>query len=297
MKIVPENGSSPSCLAHQRRKTIAALSEIDRLRGHQHPYAGRNRDHDAAITRRAAPSATSRHRSRAESEPSQRRSRSRSPVICQGAPAQSVRSAYGRAASTITGANAMPLSPARVFRQPRMPAPSKQLLRRQPMPARNRAYRLAALIALGDNPRLLLRRPTAAAPGPGKHLQPANRLGSGLGLGKSSVSDICPTSSIRGRTIADYGPALERAPEDRLRHFGRHQEERADRQLQERWHRLSPERRSVAREGARLRGQGTRQGRALWRVRRWRQCRVGERRGHERHGSVWRRLHPPLARR
>ena len=30
-----------------------------------------------------------------------------------------------------------------------------------------------------------------------------------------------------------------------------------------------------------LRGQGTRQGRALWRVRRWRQCRVGERRGHE----------------
>src|ERR1700686_2890317 len=47
----------------------------------------------------------------------------------------------------------------------------------------------------------------------------------------------------------------------------------------------------------RLRGQATRQGRALWRVRRWCQCRVGERRDHERHGSVCRRLHPPLARR
>src|SRR5664280_145744 len=80
-------------------------------------------------------------------------------------------------------------------------------------------------------------------------------------------------------------------------HLGRHQEERADRQLQEWWHRLSPERRSAAREGARLRGQGTRQGRALWRVRRWRQCRVGERRDHKRHGSVCRRFHPPLARR
>src|SRR5947209_16018369 len=37
-------------------------------------------------------------------------------------------------------------------------------------------------------------------------------------------------------------------------HLGRHQEERADRQLQEWWQRLSPERRSAAREGARLRG-------------------------------------------
>ena len=42
-----------------------------------------------------------------------------------------------------------------------------------------------------------------------------------------------------------------------------YQEEGADRQLQERWHRLSPERRSAAREGARLRGQGARQGRTL----------------------------------
>jgi hypothetical protein len=69
-----------------------------------------------------------------------------------------------------------------VFHQPRMPAPSEQLLRRQPVPARNRAYRLAALITLGDDPRLLLRGPTAAAPGPGKHLQPANRLGLPLRL-------------------------------------------------------------------------------------------------------------------
>ena len=52
------------------------------------------------------------------------------------------------------------------------------------------------------------------------------------------------------------------------RHLGRYQEERADRQLQERWHRLSAERRSAARQGARLRGQEARQGRSLWRVRR-----------------------------
>ena len=52
---------------------------------------------------------------------------------------------------------------------------------------------------------------------------------------------------------------------------------------------LSPERRSAAREGARLRGQGARQGRTLWRVRRWRQCRLGERRDHKRHGISCRR--------
>ena len=50
------------------------------------------KQHDQDDNRRAAPSATWRHRSRAQSEPSQRRSRSRSPTICQRAPPQSVRS-------------------------------------------------------------------------------------------------------------------------------------------------------------------------------------------------------------
>jgi hypothetical protein len=44
------------------------------------------------------------------------------------------------------------------------------------MPTRNRAHRLSALIALGDNPRLLLRRPRAAMTGPRKHFQPPHRV-------------------------------------------------------------------------------------------------------------------------
>ena len=81
------------------------------------------------------------------------------------------------------------------------------------------------------------------------------------------------------------------------RHLRRHEEERVDRQLPERRHGLSAQGRSAAREGARLRGQGTRQDRALWRVRRDGQCGLGQRRDHERYGRVRRRLDPPLARR
>jgi len=50
-------------------------------------------------------------------------------------------------------------------------------------------------------------------------------------------------------------------------HLRRHQEEGTGRQLQERRNRLSPQRRSAARQRARLRGQEARQGRALWGVR------------------------------
>jgi hypothetical protein len=56
----------------------------------------------------------------------------------------------------------------------RLSAPGEQLLWRQSVPSRNRRYRLAALIALGDDLRLLLRGPGAPTPRPGKHLQPAN---------------------------------------------------------------------------------------------------------------------------
>jgi hypothetical protein len=87
------------------------------------------------------------------------------------------------------------------------------------MPARNRAYRIAALIALGDNLRLLLRAPTAAAPAPGKYLQPMNRfklrlrlkqklsvrhmsnpLDSGFRVGQSPIS----STSSRGRQKTAY---------------------------------------------------------------------------------------------
>jgi hypothetical protein len=44
------------------------------------------------------------------------------------------------------------------------------------VPARYRADRLARLVCLGNDQRLLLARPTAPAPGPGKHLDTAHRL-------------------------------------------------------------------------------------------------------------------------
>ncbi len=69
------------------------------------------------------------------------------------------------------------------------------------------------------------------------------------------------------------------------RHLGRHQEE----ELVGNYKNggtdgLSPERRSAACpvKVHDFEDQAARQGRALWRVRRWRQCRVGERRDHER---------------
>src|SRR3984893_2157161 len=69
---------------------------------------------------------------------------------------------------------------------------------------------------LGDDPRLLLRGPTAAAPGPGKHLQPANWLGLPPRLREKLSVRHMSNLLNRGRTIADYGPTLQRAPEDRL---------------------------------------------------------------------------------
>ena len=79
-------------------------------------------------------------------------------------------------------------------------------------------------------------------------------------------------------------------------HLGRHEEEGAGRQLQERRLGLSPEGRSAAREGARLRGQGAGQGRAVRRLRRDGQRRLGQRRHHHRHGRVRGAVDPPLAR-
>ncbi len=64
----------------------------------------------------------------------------------------------------------------------------------------NRAHRLAALIALGDDLRLLRRGPGAAPSAPGKHFQPAHRLGARLGQ-KLSVRHVSnPLDSAVGRS-------------------------------------------------------------------------------------------------
>src|SRR6476659_496194 len=76
-------------------------------------------------------------------------------------------------------------------------------------------------------------------------LQPAVEPQGRRGLEASRPQCAIRAHQRQGDRGADRGAA---------RHLGRHQEERADRQLQERWHRLSPERRSAAREGARLLG-------------------------------------------
>ena len=64
-------------------------------------------------------------------------------------------------------------------------------------------------------------------------------------------------------------------------HLRRHEEEGADRQLQEWRNRLSPERQSTTGERTRLRGQEARQGCAVWRVRCDRRRRLRQRRDHE----------------
>jgi hypothetical protein len=107
-------------LAHQRRKPIAALSKIDRFGGHQHAYAGRNRNHDAAITARSTVCNV------AASVPGAIRTVAARITITiaddlPGRAAAIDAFPYRRAASTITGANAMPPlpSPSSASRVPR----------------------------------------------------------------------------------------------------------------------------------------------------------------------------------
>src|SRR3984893_4591346 len=136
----PRERSLAERLAHQRRKPIAALSKIDRFGGHQHAYAGRNRNHDAAITARSTVC------NMAASVPGPIRTVA-APITISITNERPGRVAaigafpYGRAASAITGANAMPPLPS--------PSSTSRVCRRhpnnwrQPVPARNRAYRLA----------------------------------------------------------------------------------------------------------------------------------------------------------
>jgi hypothetical protein len=82
----------------------------------------------------------------------------------------------------------------------RLPPPTEQLLRRQPVSARNRGDYLTIDVALGDNLRLLLRRPGAAPSRSGEHLQPAYRLRLGF-VQKLSVRHVSrPLDSAVGHS-------------------------------------------------------------------------------------------------
>src|SRR5262252_5294467 len=95
--------------------------------------------------------------------------------------------------------------------------------------------------------------------------------------------------------ISCYEAGYDGAGPTTTRDLRRYQEGGADRQLQERWNRLSSQGQSTARERAPLRGQEAWQGRALWRVRYDRQCRLRQRRDHQRHRRVRRAVDPLLA--
>jgi hypothetical protein len=83
------------------------------------------------------------------------------------------------------------------------------------MPTRNRGDCVAALVALGDDPLLLLCAPGAPPAGSRKYFQPANRLRLGF-VQKLSVRHVSsPLDS--GQTIADQHLALKVGPKGRLR--------------------------------------------------------------------------------
>jgi transposase len=79
-------------------------------------------------------------------------------------------------------------------------APAEQLLRRQTVPARHGAHRLATRIALGDDPPLLLRRPTAPSARAREYVHPADRLRFGQKLSVRHVSNR--SSEAGGQTVA-----------------------------------------------------------------------------------------------
>jgi hypothetical protein len=151
-------------------------------------------------SRRAAPSSRSRDQSQAGPELWQHRARSRSSMTRPGGPAQSARPSTARLRPRSPRAERFQrFSPASASARRR--PPTKQLLRGQPVPARNGRHLLVALTALRDDPRLLLRRPRAAPAAPVN--TSSRRTGSGLDLGKNSVSGMC-----RKRCFA---PILRRA--------------------------------------------------------------------------------------
>ena len=122
-------------------------------------------------------------------------------------------SAHGEVASTITGAKANPFAPA-------SSAARRRAAQRQPnscwaVGARNRRHRFAALIALGNDLRLLLRSPSSPPAGPGKHLRPLNRFRLGFGR-KLSVRHVSNPLNAAGSTFGVHHTEMKAGPKGRL---------------------------------------------------------------------------------
>ena len=108
----------------------------------------------------------------------------------------------GKACSTTTGTKAVPYaggSSLAPLRPPlRLAPPAKELLRRQPMAPCDSRNRVAVLVDLCEDLRLSAGGHVRRRPEPVN--TSSRRTGSGFDLGKSSVSDTCPTrSSQRAR--------------------------------------------------------------------------------------------------
>ena len=99
---------------------------------------------------------------------------------------------------------------------PRIAPPTKELLRRQPVAARDNRDRLAALVAFGEDLRLLRRRPRPASTEAGKHLQPTNRFRLRFGQ-KLSVRHVSNPLDSASPTFADLRAALKVRSKGRLR--------------------------------------------------------------------------------
>ena len=109
MKIVPENGSCRSC-SRTSAARLSAPRRVHRLGRHQHPHAGRNRNHVAAFT--------AQHRHQRRGINPERNRTVAAPITISiiaappGQPQAIGPSARSRAASTITAVNAEPFAPA-----------------------------------------------------------------------------------------------------------------------------------------------------------------------------------------
>jgi hypothetical protein len=176
-------------LAHQGGETVGTATKVHRLAGHQHPNSRRNRDHVAALTARSTVVKA------ATSIPGGTRTVAAPITISTvGDPPSCACAAGGPehrwAASTITGTNADPLSPALFFFRRR--ASRRQLnsccgvkpCRRATAQIDSSPSWLSAMIRAFCSAVHDRRRPVPVKTS-------SRRTGSGLHLGKSSVFDTC----------------------------------------------------------------------------------------------------------
>jgi hypothetical protein len=110
-----------------------------------------------------------------------------------------------------------PLRAPFLSRPARRAAPAEQLLRRQGVPARNPRDRVATLIALGDDPRLLPRSPSSSSTGASKYFQSLNRFRFRFGQ-NFSVRHVSNPLHSAGSTFADQHAEMKVGPKDRLRY-------------------------------------------------------------------------------